>query len=186
MPSNTTSTSIWVKNTWTRFFIIYTNVQGRLEKNMMITKSNLDLIQGYKAGLKLVMVVVTGVMMMMTVMMMISAVMMLKMVVMIAEKQSGFKGILLQPASIHQPPRHPIYFRPPWISIKQMREQISIFFYPFIQTVTKFKFNWVFSPFLMHLWDFNISRIFSNFWKLVQQRERTPRRPVIKKKELEL
>ena len=73
---------------------------------MMITKSNLDLIQGYKAGLKLVMVMVTVAMMMMMTMM-------LKMVVMIAEKQSGFKGILLQPASIHQPPRHPIYFRPP-------------------------------------------------------------------------
>ena len=96
----------------------------------MITKSNLDLIQGYKAGLKLVMVVVVMVaMMMMTVMVMISTVMMLNMVVMIAEKQSGFKGILLQPASIHQPPRHPIYFRPPWISIKQMREQISICFF---------------------------------------------------------
>ena len=89
----------------------------------MITKSNLDLIQGYKAGLKLVMVMVMAAMMMMT------AMMMLKMVVMIAEKQSGFKGILLQPASIHQPPRHPIYFRPPWISIKQMREQISICFF---------------------------------------------------------
>ena len=94
-----------------------------------------------KAGLKLVMAMVMAAMMM-TMMVMISAVMMLKMVVMIAEKQSGFKGILLQPASIHQPPRHPIYFRPPWICIKQMREQISIcFFYPFIQTVTKFKFN---------------------------------------------
>ena len=100
----------------------------------MITKSNLDLIQGYKAGLKLVMVMVTVAMMM--------TVMMLKMVVMIAEKQSGFKGILLQPASIHQPPRHPIYFRPPWISIKQMREQVSICFFThlFFQK-TKFKFN---------------------------------------------
>ena len=99
----------------------------------MITKSNLDLIQGYKAGLKLVMVVVTAVMMMMTVMMMISAVMMLKMVVMIAEKQSGFKGILLQPASIHQPPRHPIYFRPPMDFYQaDAGADFNLFFYPFI------------------------------------------------------